>query len=182
LLSFLTEHQKDNGETTNARDFACRVVVSLLFCCIVLCFETGQPHFLAIDRAFRAQQNSNMPSKLDAYRPQIAQWRLQGLPWRAIAQQLTAESEVKVRADELLRYMRRASKKAAKILAELAPLEALEAKQRSRLPEPPSRAVPKGSGPDLEKVKREIAADRAKQERPPSKWDTLEPDFRKPQP
>jgi hypothetical protein len=107
---------------------------------------------------------------------------LQGLPWRAIAQQLTAESEVKVRADELLRYMRRASKKAAKILAELAPLEALEAKQRSRLSEPPSRAVAKGGGPDLEKIKREIAGDRAKQERPPSKWDTLEPDFRKPQP
>ena len=123
-----------------------------------------------------------MPSKLDAYRPEIARWRLQGLTWRGIAQQLAAESEVKVRADELLRYMRRASKKAAKILAELAPLEALEAKQRSRLPEPPSRAVPKGSGPDLEKVKREIAADRAKQERQPSKWDTLEPDFRKPQP
>ena len=76
--------------------------------------------------------------------------------------------------------MRRASKKAAKILAELAPLEALEAKQRSRLAEPPSRAV-KRQRTRFEKVKREIAADRAKQERPPSKWDTLEPDFRKPQ-
>ena len=67
-----------------------------------------------------------------------------------------------MRADELLRYMRRASKKAAKILAELAPLEALEAKQRSRLSEPPSRAVAKGGGPDLEKIKKEIAARQGK--------------------
>ena len=125
-----------------------------------------------------------MPSKLDAYRPRITQWRLHGLPWRVIAQKLTAESRIKVTADELLRYMRRASKKAAKILAELAPLEALEAKQRARLSEPPP-AVPtvggKRSQPTVEEIKKRVAAEIEREQRPVSKWDKLEPDFRKPQ-
>lgn len=87
-------------------------------------------------------------------------------------------------ADELLRYMRRASKKAAKILAELAPLEALEAKQRARLAEPPP-AVPtvggKRSQPTVEEIKKRVAAEIEREQRPVSKWDKLEPDFRKPQ-
>jgi hypothetical protein len=122
-----------------------------------------------------------MPSKLDAHRPQIAQWRLHGLPWRAIAEKLVAESGVKVTNDELLRYMRRANNKAAKILAELASLHALEARKHASLLAPTPQAVAKGGGPDLEKIKREIVADRERQQRPPSKWDRLEPDFRKPQ-
>ena len=125
-----------------------------------------------------------MPSKLDAYRPRITQWRLGGLPWRVIAQKLTAESGIKVTADEVLRYMRRASKKAAKILAELAPLEALEAKKRASLSEPPP-AVPtvggKRSQPTVEEIKKQVAAEIAERERASSKWDRLEPDFRKPQ-
>ena len=126
-----------------------------------------------------------MPSKLDVYRPRITQWRLGGLPWRVIAQKLTAESGIKVTADELLRYMRRASKKAAKILAELAPLEALEARQRSRLSESLSQAVGKVDGkrsqPTVEEIKKQVAAEIAERERASSKWDRLEPDFRKPQ-
>ena len=125
-----------------------------------------------------------MPSKLDAYRPRITQWRLQGLPWRIIAQKLADESGLKVTADELLRYMRRASKKAAKILAELAPLEALEAKKRASLSEPPP-AVPivggKRSQPTVEEIKKRVAAEIEREQRPLSKWDKLEPDFRKPQ-
>ena len=122
-----------------------------------------------------------MPSKLDV--PPLLPMEIEGLPWRVIAQKLRL-SQVKVTADELLRYMRRASKKAAKILAELAPLEALEAKQRARLSEPPP-AVPtvggKRSQPTVEEIKKRVAAEIEREQRPVSKWDKLEPDFRKPQ-
>ena len=129
-----------------------------------------------------------MPSKLDAYRPQIAEWRLHGLPWRAIAEKLAAESGVKVTNDELLRYMRRANNKAAKILAELASLHALEARKRSSLSEPPavggaSQTVGNvgEKRPTVEEIKKQVAAEIAERERASSKWDRLEPDFRKPQ-
>ena len=91
-------------------------------------------------------------------------------------------------ADELLRYMRRANNKAAKILAELAPLEALEAKKRARLSEPPPleglqqlETLAKTPQPTVEEIKKQVAAEIAKGKRALSKWDKLEPDFRKPQ-
>jgi hypothetical protein len=141
-----------------------------------------------IDKAFKTQQNDTMPSKLDAYRPQITQLRLHGLPWRAIAEKLAAESGVKVTNDELLRYMRRANNKAAKILAELASLHALEAKKRASLSGPPavggaSQAVGNvgEKRPTVEEIKKQVAAEMAGRKQASSKWDRLEPDFRKPQ-
>ena len=121
-----------------------------------------------------------MPSKLDAYRPQIAEWRLHGLPWRAIAEKLAAESGVKVTNDELLRYMRRANNKAAKILAELASLHALEARKRSSLSEPAavggaSQAVGNvgEKRPTVEEIKKQVAAEMAERERASSKWSPI---------